>query len=74
VNIELYRSLNNVLISKSSTSKEILDIIILENKETIRGRRNLTPKKVAKRLQRSYIRNYSQRCAMTMAMYSGRRQ
>jgi hypothetical protein len=49
VNIELHGSLNNALISKSSTSKKILDILFLGNKEATRARENLNPKKVAKR-------------------------
>ena len=35
--------------SKSSTSKKVLDIIFLKNKEAIRGRRNLILKDGAKR-------------------------
>ena len=42
-------SLNRALISKSSMSKKILDILLLENKEVIRGRRNLNLKEVPKR-------------------------
>jgi hypothetical protein len=38
-----------VLITKSSTSKEILDILFLGNKKSIRARGNLNPKKVTKR-------------------------
>ena len=44
--VELHRSLNSALISKS---KKILDILLLGNKEAIKGRRNLNLKKVAKR-------------------------
>jgi hypothetical protein len=49
VNIELHRSLNNALITKIGMGKKILDVLFLGNKKSIRGRRNLTPKKVAKR-------------------------
>src|SRR4051812_38258491 len=49
VNIELHRSLNNALVSKSSTSKKTLDILFLGYKKAIRGRRDFNPKKVAKR-------------------------
>jgi hypothetical protein len=44
---ELHSSLNSVLISKSNTSKKIMDILLLGNKEGIRGRRNLNLKEVA---------------------------
>ena len=47
VDVELHTSLNSVLISKSSTSKKILDILLLGNKEAIRGERNLNLKEVA---------------------------
>jgi hypothetical protein len=49
VNIELHRSLNSALITKSGMSKQILDILFLGDIEAIRGRRNLNPEKVAKR-------------------------
>ena len=39
----------NALISKSNTSKKILDILFLGYKKAIRGRRDFNPKKVAKR-------------------------
>ena len=45
VDVELHSNLNNVLTSKSNTSK-ILDILLLGNKEAIRGRRNLNLKEV----------------------------
>jgi hypothetical protein len=48
VTTELHRSLNNSLITKSSTIKEILDILFLGNKEAIKDRRNLNPKKIEK--------------------------
>ena len=48
LNIELHWSLNSALITKSTTSKEVLDIILLGDIESIRGRRNLNPKEVAK--------------------------
>ena len=47
VDVELHSSLNSVLTSKSNTSKKILDILLLGNKEAIRGRRNLNLKEVA---------------------------
>ena len=47
VDVELHSSLKSVLISKSNTSKKILDILLLGNKEAIRGRRNLNLKEVA---------------------------
>jgi hypothetical protein len=46
---KLHRSLNSALITKSSTIKEILDILFLGDKKSIRGGGNLNPKKVAKR-------------------------
>jgi hypothetical protein len=49
LNIELYASLNSALITKSCTSKEILDIFFLGDIEAIRGGGNLNSKKVAKR-------------------------
>src|SRR3954468_1708021 len=49
VKIELHRSLNNALVSKSSTSKKILDILFLGYKKAIRGRSDFNPKEVAKR-------------------------
>ena len=49
VNVELHGSLNSALISESSTSKKILDILFLGYKKAIRGREDFNPKKVAKR-------------------------
>jgi hypothetical protein len=49
LDIELHRSLNNALITKSSTSKKILDVLFLGDIKTIRSGGNLNPKKVAKR-------------------------
>ena len=46
---ENHRSLSSALISKSDTSKKILDILLLGNKEAVRGRRNLSLKEVAKK-------------------------
>jgi hypothetical protein len=54
LDIELHRSLNSVLIPKSSTSKKILDILFLGDRKTIRGGGNLNPKKVAKRTKISH--------------------
>ena len=45
----IYRSLNGALITKSRTSKKILDILFLGYKKAIRGRRDFNPKKIAKR-------------------------
>jgi hypothetical protein len=45
---ELHRSLNSAIITKSSTSKEILDIFFLGDIKAIQGGGNLNPKKVAK--------------------------
>jgi hypothetical protein len=49
LDIELHRSLNSALITKSSTSKEILDIVFLGDIKSIGTGGNLNPKKVAKR-------------------------
>ena len=46
VDVEVHSNLNNVLTSKSNTSK-ILDILLLGNKEAIRGIKNLNLKEVA---------------------------
>jgi hypothetical protein len=54
LDIELHRSLNSVLITKSSTSKEILDILFLGDIKSIRSGGNLNPKKVAKRTKISH--------------------
>jgi hypothetical protein len=54
VNIEVYRSLDSALITKSSTSKEVMDVLLLGDVEAIRGRRKLNPKKVAKRTKISH--------------------
>jgi hypothetical protein len=43
VNIELHRSLDSTLITKSDMSKKVLDILLLGDKEAIRGIRNLNP-------------------------------
>jgi hypothetical protein len=51
MNIELHRSLDGALISKS---KEILDILLLGDVEAVEGRRNHNPKKVAKRTKISH--------------------
>jgi hypothetical protein len=48
LDIKLHRSLNSTLIPKSSTSKEILDILFLGDIKSIRSGGNLNPKKVAK--------------------------
>ena len=45
LNIELHRSHNSALITKSGTSKKIRTIFLLGDVEAIRGRRNLNPKK-----------------------------
>jgi hypothetical protein len=54
LDIEIHRSLNNVLITKSSMSKKILDILFLGDIKTIRSGGNLNPKKVAKRTKTSH--------------------
>jgi hypothetical protein len=54
LDIELHRSLSSALITKSSTSKEILDILFLGDIKTIKGGGNLNPKKVAKRTKISH--------------------
>jgi hypothetical protein len=54
LDIELYRSLNNALITKSSTSKKILDVLFLGDIKTIRIGGNLNPKKVSKRTKISH--------------------
>ena len=48
LNTELHRSHNSALITKSSTSKKIMNIFFLGDVEAIRGRGDLNPKKVAK--------------------------
>jgi hypothetical protein len=48
LDIELHRSLHSALITKSSTSKEILDILFLGYIKSIRSGGNLNPKKVEK--------------------------
>src|SRR3954468_16390011 len=47
--IELHGILNSMLISKSGTSKKILDVPFLENKESINSGGNLNTKKITKR-------------------------
>jgi hypothetical protein len=54
LDIELHRSLSNALITKSSTSKKILDVVFLGDIKTIRSGGNLSPKKVAKRTKISH--------------------
>jgi hypothetical protein len=54
LDIELHRSLNSAVITKSSTSKEILDILFLGDIKSIGGGGNLNPKKVAKRTKISH--------------------
>jgi hypothetical protein len=54
LDIELHRSLNCAAITKSSTSKEILDILFLGDIKSIRSGGNLNPKKVAKRTKISH--------------------
>src|SRR4051812_1368849 len=46
--IELHGSLNITLISKSCTSKKILDVPFLGNEESINSGGNLNPKKITK--------------------------
>jgi hypothetical protein len=54
IDIELHRSLNSALITKSSMSKEILDILFLGDIKANRSGGNLNPKKVAKRTKISH--------------------
>jgi hypothetical protein len=54
LDIELHRSLNSAFITKSSTSKEILDILFLGDIKSITSGGNLNPKKVAKRTKISH--------------------
>jgi hypothetical protein len=54
LDIELHRSLNSALITKSITSKKILDILFLRDIKAIRSGENLNPKKVAKRTKISH--------------------
>ncbi|XP_048556699.1 uncharacterized protein LOC125537428 [Triticum urartu] len=62
VNIELHRSISGALITKSRMSEKILDILFLGNKEAIRGRRNLNPKKVAKRTKIRHTKLLTKTC------------
>jgi hypothetical protein len=52
--IELHRSLDNALITKSGTSEKVLNILLLGDIEAIGGRGNLKPKKVAERTKISH--------------------
>jgi hypothetical protein len=54
LDIELHRSLNSALITKSSTSEEILNILFLRDMKAIRSGGNLNPKEVAKRTKISH--------------------
>jgi hypothetical protein len=54
LDIELHWSLNNALITKSSTSKKIPDILFLGDIKAIRSGGNLNPKKVSKRTKISH--------------------
>jgi hypothetical protein len=54
LDIELHRSLSSALITKSSTSKEILDILLLGDIKSFRSGGSLNPKKVAKRTKISH--------------------
>jgi hypothetical protein len=49
MHIELHRSLNSALITKSGTSEDVVNILLLGYMEAIGGTRNLNPKEVAKR-------------------------
>jgi hypothetical protein len=50
VDIKLHMCLNSVLITKSGTSKEVLDVLI----EAVRGRGSLNPMEAAKRTKISH--------------------
>jgi hypothetical protein len=54
LNIELYRSLNSMLITKKSTSKKILDILFPGRYKSIKSGGNLNPKKIVKRTKLSH--------------------
>jgi len=47
LNVELHGSHNSAVITKSGTSKEILDVSFLGYEEAIGGGRYLNPKKIA---------------------------
>jgi hypothetical protein len=49
-NTKLHMSLKNMLIPKRGTSKEIMHILFLENKEDIRAIINLSPKKTVTKM------------------------
>ncbi|KAK1648280.1 hypothetical protein QYE76_066085 [Lolium multiflorum] len=54
LNIKLHRSINRALIPKSSTSKKILNVLLLRDRKAIRSGGNLNPKKIAKRTKISH--------------------
>src|SRR4051812_20217942 len=54
LNIKLHRGLNSAFIPKSSTSKKILNILLLGDVKAIRSGGNLNPKKVSKRTKISH--------------------
>jgi hypothetical protein len=62
LDIELHRSLNSALIPKSSTSKKILNILLLGDRKTIRSGGNLDPKKIAKRTKISHKKLVTKTC------------
>jgi hypothetical protein len=51
VNIELHRSINSAVICESSTGEEILSVLLLREKNTIRRGGDLKTKEVTKRTQ-----------------------
>jgi hypothetical protein len=51
VNTKLHRSINSAMISESSTRKEILSVLLLREKNTIRCGGDLKTKEVTKRTQ-----------------------
>jgi hypothetical protein len=51
VNIELHGSLSSLIISKRSSIKDILNTLLLRQKEPLRCERDLNPKKVPQRIK-----------------------
>jgi hypothetical protein len=69
VNIELHGSLSSPVISKRSTIKKILNILLLRQKEPLGVEEISIPRKY-RRGPRSDIRNWLLRQALTKAIYS----
>jgi hypothetical protein len=62
LNSKLHRSLSDTLITKISPRKKILNILFLGDKEAIGCRRNLNPKKVAKRTKIRHEKLLTETC------------